>query len=283
MVEGALLNDGGKTATSGNGDNMGNAPTWLNDVPQDLRGEKSLQQIPDIPTLAQNYLSQIRYNVGAIKMPTDKSTPEEISTYLDKLGRPQSPDKYTRLDTSTLPEGMEVHEDSINEFYKAAHEAGLTNEQATKVMQWFHQDAIKDNEDEQALRKQQHADSESALKKEWGKAYNDKMALANTAFDALTTEAERKHFVQMKLNNDVNLVRFFARLGEKMHEDRSIDGSDSRQSFIMTPQEARNKITSIKADPKHPYNTIKGMGDPVAHAEAVEEMAKLVELAYPTQ
>ena len=59
-----------------------------------------------------------------------------------------------------------------------------------------------------------------------------------------------------------------------------IVGGGGRQGFMMSPAEAKSQIANMKRDPNF-LASYQDQGH-IAHKESVAEMAKLYELAYPS-
>ncbi len=67
----------------------------------------------------------------AVKVPGEEATAEDWNAFYDKMGRPESPDKYElKLNTEAVPQDFPYDEKSAIEFRTWAHEAGLNPKQA---------------------------------------------------------------------------------------------------------------------------------------------------------
>ncbi len=74
---------------------------WLEQVEKSLRGHESLREINDVNHLTQTFIKEREGRVklegdlkGTIKVPGEKSTPEEISAYRKATGVPDKPEGY---------------------------------------------------------------------------------------------------------------------------------------------------------------------------------------------
>jgi hypothetical protein len=251
---------------------------WKETIPQEYKGEACLQNIPDFGSLVKSYVHSQKRLGSAINIPGQNATDEEKSEFLKKLGRPESPDKYTLPDFSKLPEGLKPNENFVKALATAAYSRGLNNDQHMGILQEilkFEVDAAKQSEVEEQNDMKQRTE---ALRKEFGSAYDQRVGLAKKTFETFAASGEREEF-DKRYGNDPLIIRMFSRMGERLLEDRSIDGTGGRGSLTLTPEEARMEIAKIRADANHPYNNRKFDGTK-ERTEAVEHMNRLYEYTY---
>ena len=69
---------------------------WLQQVPEDIRGEAALQTVPDIGTLAKNYLNAEKL-IGQQRLPAPQTSwgDKEWGEFYSKIGRPEKPEGYS--------------------------------------------------------------------------------------------------------------------------------------------------------------------------------------------
>jgi len=68
---------------------------WKDSLPDDLKGEKALESIQDIPGLVKSYVhAQKMIGSDKIPVPNKYATDEDWQAVYSKLGRPESPDAY---------------------------------------------------------------------------------------------------------------------------------------------------------------------------------------------
>jgi len=95
---------------------------WRSNIPEEIRGHKSLQHINDVGALAKSYVhAQSMIGADKVVVPGKSATPDEWNEFYARLGRPESPDAYE------LPqqEGAEVNPDMSNWYKQMAHEIQL--------------------------------------------------------------------------------------------------------------------------------------------------------------
>lgn len=153
-----------------------NPPDWKSSLPDDIRGDPSLEVIKDIPSLAKSYVhAQKLVGMDKIPVPAKDAKPEAWNEFYTKLGKPEAPDKY-ELPTVEYPEGYPVNGDIVNEFRTKAHELNLLPAQVKALYEWYTTkelatwDAAGSVNKEEAEKFQR--ESEAEMKKEWGDAYD---------------------------------------------------------------------------------------------------------------
>lgn len=130
---------------AGGGDEGAGAVSWLDALPEDLRGHEALKAMDSPEAL--------------------------VKAHLDLLGKqPQVPEDYTLA----LPEGIKADEGLMRAFKATAKQAGLTQDQAQAVAN-VHAEFIK-VQNEQWAREMTAA--EDSLRKTWGADFDTNLARA---------------------------------------------------------------------------------------------------------
>jgi hypothetical protein len=274
------MTDSNASAEGGQGGTTGGAtgaatppPNWIDGIGDaDLKGWAQNKGFKE-PADALNSYRNLEKLMGADKagrtvmLPAKWDDPKEVGAFYEKLGVPKDPTGYK------LPDGADP------EMAKWApsvfHKAGLTPRQAEALTAEWNQMVGGRTEAMKAAYEAKIAEDGAALKSEWGAAYNDKLARAQSAAKALGVKPE----VIDKLENTLghgDLMRFFATIGEKMGEDQSVDGKGQGSfSGAKTPEQARAEITTLRADPEFTRRYVAG------DAEAKQRMEQLHKWAYP--
>jgi hypothetical protein len=256
-------------------------------LPERVRTDPSFRDIKSFENLAESFVNAQRL-VGAdkatiLQIPKDDDAKAWADFYA-KTGRPEKPEGYK---IPKRADGKEYDADSQG-FQKAMvpklHEAGLSQRQIDMLVPAWN--AVFDNADT-ARADADAADrtkAETALKAEWGTAYDDKLKLAQSAINHYAgelkiTDAVLAELDSTKLGNTPGLAKMLAHLGAQLKEDGLIGKGDAGFAAALSPAEARQQINAMASDetakkalldPKHPQ-----------HRETVERRAKLYEQAYP--
>jgi len=166
--------------------------------------------------------------IGADRMPTPKEdwTPEQWGEHYEKLGRPSTPEEY-KLDGIELPEGLPADNDGFKEFFKSAHESGLSQKQASEVVKFYMDDL--NNANQQAISQAQLEVQEcnESLRKEWG----DKMqGNVDRSLDMVKQIGEPSLLDAINnsgLGRNPAFIKFLATMSENYGEDNPRSGGKS--------------------------------------------------------
>jgi len=243
-------------------------------IPEDLRGEKSLDAIKDVPGLTKSYVEAQKMIGGSVRIPKEGATPEEWAEFHTKMGRPDDVAGYEFVKPE-LPAGVDWDEGLMDWFGKTAHDAGLSKGQANKLME-----AWNDNQFTQAHDGQKALGTEVRdLKDLWGDKYDGNVELGVRAVETLLPADEVKDFKQIidstGVGNRSVVLKMFAAMGNILKADGYIIGDG--HGGALGPESAKAKIAEINNDMKHPHN----VPDDPGHEEAVKEMTQLFKTAYP--
>lgn len=134
---------------------------------------------------------------------------------------------------AVFPEGTELDETVSADFSKLLNQVGATQEQAIELAKFGSQYAQNiltayQEQQEQAVVEKQQADYEHA-KKELGGKFDETVALAGKGIEALTKAVPelRKLLVDNHIDNNINMIKVFAVVGEMVQED---PGKGTRQA-----------------------------------------------------
>ena len=249
--------------------------SFVDTLPEDIRSESSLQNFTDAGQLAKSYIHAQRM-VGADKMPvpTKNFTDDDWKETFTKLGVPASPDKYDV--NYNLQEG--ATDQPVKDFISHAHTLGLLPQQLQGVLDYYgnlEQSSLDNAQKDQELNR---VNNETALRKEFGLAFDTKVNAANNVFKNFFAEelAEVKLQDGTSIGNHPGFIKALATMSEKISEDTISAGQESA-SGLLTPQEAQKEVSKIMGDPKHPY----WIKEHPNHDAAVKEVADLNGMIHP--
>jgi len=252
----------------------GSSADWRSGIDQEIAGDPSLADIKDLNGLAKSYINAQKM-VGADKvvLPGPDASPEEMSEFYTRLGRPESYD----FDKVELPEGFEHSEPMDQAMKTLMHETGLTNAQANKLYSGYLQ--YLGNEYKEAVSGNEQARSEwqVQLKKDLGKAFDESVDLSQRAAKELGGDELLKWFDETGQGDNPMFVKLFAKVGKMMSEAGAEPGEV--KSFELTPEAAEQEIARLQRDPNfmNQYTDKEAQG----HAEAIKKMEYLYGYAYP--
>ena len=134
----------------------------------------SLSPIKDVPNLAKAYINAQRL-IGTDKIPLPANpTDEDLDRIYGKLGRPADANGY-----DIAVDGHIVTEDVAKNFSDIAHKLRLNPEQASGIMQYYKSAVENSSQDFEQQNKETAEETQASLKKEWGKAYDQKIEQAS--------------------------------------------------------------------------------------------------------
>lgn len=269
---------------------------FLDSLPDDLKGEKCLHDFKDLTGLAKSYVNAQKMIGNSVRIPGEDAgeeqlsdfyekltkvpgvmrtpnpdDPDSLNDFLNKIGRPETPDGY-RLD---IPDGLDIEKEQLGSFLQDAHKIGLTNSQTNHLLQ-------KQLGAEAKAQEAFQAKSEEAiktLKEAWGSDFDTRLKGAQE----LASMYEEQYGTDMseliaQAGTNPALVQILADQAKTFTEQGVMKGSQ-KLNYGVTPSEARAQIDEIKGNRNHAYYDPNSPG----HEAAQQKMTKLYEIAYGEQ
>lgn len=224
------------------------APAWMNDLPDDLKGNANLAKLPDVAALAKEHVNaQALLGRKGMILPTEKDPPESWDGVWKAIGRPDKPDGYQ----FTKPEGFDGYSDEFaGKFRDAAHKAGLSAKQAAGLHDWW-VEGMKGMAGESAKAiEARDAEVAATIQKEWGSNAPAKMELVRRAATALGAKDEALGAIEKSLGNFAAL-QLLATLGENLREG-TLEGKAAGGVSVAQANAELAKQNAQMTDPKSP-------------------------------
>lgn len=244
--------------------------SFQNLIPEEYREEKSLQNFSNMNDFVKSYLhSQKLVGADKIPIPNKLATDDDWNAVYERLGRPQNPDGYTY----DLPQESKIDENTLKAFSEEAHRLGLLPQQAQGIMNYYNTLAEQSDKSFSMRDETAKAEAELELRKEFGPAYDVKIAQArNLATSTLGADFLRNTILEdgSTLGNNPQIVRAFAELASKMSEDAMVQGDVSSS---MTIKEIDNEIDTLTQPGSAYWDK-----NHINHKKAVDEVQRLYEL-----
>jgi hypothetical protein len=225
--------------------------SWRESLSPGLRNNPTLEQIPDLETLAKNHIN-VQKLIGAekIQRPQEDWTPEQFDEFYTKMGRPTDAADYD-LSNVEVPEGYPVDEGFQSTMIEKLHARGASQEMVAGILKDYYE--ITGGQIEQSTGDLQRTRESGMqdLRNEWGKSYDGNVDLAVRAFHAGAGEgfeqvADLRLADGGKLGDHPAIIKAFATLGGKMNEHGLVGGVAS--NYAMSPQQAGNERNKLMAD-----------------------------------
>ena len=241
---------------------------WKANLSDEIRADKSLENIKDIEGLAKSYVHAQKL-VGSDKIPVPNkfATDKDWDAVYEKLGRPADAAGY-KYD---LPEDQKIDEASLKNFSDQAHKLGLLPGQANGMVKFYNEMTAASLQESETTAVAAREASSSELKKEWGQAFDQKISqAANLAKSVGASELFNTNMADgTKLGDNPIMIKAFAELAGKMGEDNITQSSGPT---FQTPAQLEKEIGELTMpgsaywDKNHPN-----------HKLAVEEVLALRE------
>jgi hypothetical protein len=224
-------------------------PIWLEQLPQEMRGDTSLYGFKSIKDVVEAYKSKSE----SLTVPGENATADEWAAYNKAFGIPETADGYQLTKPANIPDEFYSPE-MAKAFADAAHANGITTISAHGLFKWWNgvqAQAI-------AAGAQAQEASKAALQTEWGNDFTANAEIAKRAFEKfggpdvakLLTEAR---IGAMALGDDPRFMRLFHGIGKAIMPDSAALGGEAG----LPAQE--NKTASQIAKEKYP--NMRGEGD----------------------
>jgi len=244
------------------------ASDWKASLSEEIRSDKSLENIKDVEGLAKSYVHAQKL-VGADKIPVPNkfATEKDWDAVYERLGRPNDPSGY-KYD---LPEDQNLDNEALKSFSDQAHKLGLLPGQANGVVKFYNDAMSKIQQDQESVAVAARENSTKELKQEWGQAYPQKISQASNLAKSVGASAlfDTNLADGTKLGDHPVMIKAFAELASKMGEDSITQSSGP---IYQTPAQLEKEIGQLTQvgsaywDKNHPN-----------HRAAVEEVLALRE------
>jgi hypothetical protein len=202
--------------------------------------------------------------VEPLLVPVADAGDEAWKKFYTAWGRPEKPDAYT---LPALPEGSSWNDPMVNGMRQVAHEAGLNQKEWEKVVSGY----VKLQQEQTAAVAQTMQTTETALRQEWGGAYNKRIGLAQRAIKTMGGDDVFEVVETSSLGNHPGFIRMMARIGEHLAEEGVIDATSGGS---VSKEQAMEMINQITASPEYLNPNAPN------HRQAVEKAQKLFEVVY---
>jgi len=226
------------------------AKSWKEAIPEDLRNDPNISKFTELEALAKSYVNATRMiGQDKVAVPNNNSTEDQWNEVYNKLGRPESPDKYKlEVKSDVVP----IDESAIKSFAENAHQLGLNNKQAQGILEFYKNSMEGSAQQNQVDMETAQANAEQELRKEWGGNYEANIkkagAVAKANMDATILDMQLKDGT--RLGDHPAIIKGFANIANLMSEDKLVS-TESENVSQGTDYEA--EISKIVNDRDGPY------------------------------
>ena len=203
--------------------------------------------------------------------------PEGVKSVFQKLGLPESPDKYDMK--VGLPKEAKVDEGFAKTMQSILHKSNLTDGQAKTLVAEYN--ALNTALAEQAAKDYElnvQADKQ-ALLDEWKGGHDRMMNRAKTAATSLGFTPELIDAIEKQVGYAAT-YKMFAEIGGKLGEDTLVTSNKNTDfAATLTPEEAKAQLATARSDPNH-IAALKDKSHP-GHKLAQEKENELFAIMFP--
>lgn len=226
------------------------AKSWKETISEEFRNDPNISKFTEIDALAKSYINATRMiGQDKVAVPNENSTDDQWNEVYNKLGRPESADKYKlEVKSETAP----LDENAIKQFAENAHQLGLNNKQAQGILEFYKNSMEGSIQQARIDTETAQANAEQELRKEWGRSYDENIkkagaiAKANMSEDILNMELKDG----TRVGDHPAVIKGFANIANLMSEDKLVS-TESENVDKGTDYEA--EISKIVNDRDGPY------------------------------
>ena len=226
------------------------AKSWKEAISEDLRNDPNISKFTELEALAKSYVNATRMiGQDKVAVPNNNSTEDQWNEVYNKLGRPESPDKYQlEVKSDVVP----LDESAIKSFAENAHQLGLNNKQAQGILEFYKNSMEGSAQQNQVDMETAQANAEQELRKEWGRAYEDNIkkagAVAKANMDANILDMQLKDGT--RLGDHPAIIKGFANIANLMSEDKLVS---TESESVSQGVDYNAEISKIVNDRDGPY------------------------------
>ena len=248
---------------------------WRSNIPEDIRGHKSLDTINDVGALAKSFINaQSMIGREQVPIPGKYATDDDWKAVDARLGRPETPAGYEL--ENNIAEGMTDMPEMLDGFRAAAHEVGLRPGQAQGLLNWYNEQMGGQVEVDSGQVDQIRENATMELKREYGPAFDDRISNASAVLQEFGQAdlADVQLADGSALGDHPEMVRMMVNVSQfisgKIGED-TLEGMKS--SGAMTPNDIEARIGEVIGKPgEGPYWERRHPGHEAAKAEVTRLM-----------
>lgn len=254
-------------------------------IPEEFKTADFWKSVKDTPDLVKQF-AHAQKLVGANKVvvPGDGAQPADWDAFYNKMGRPESHDKYA---VPNGPDGKPLlDKETADDFRDAAFKAGLSQRQFAAMTSLVAERVAAENGEHEAATKQSLSDFSRALHEQHGEKLPAILDQANRALTALGDEKLTELLTaDERLANHPSVINLLNRVATLMGEDtlRATGVSPSAHSSAGTALNALKQFESENSALLfHKNPEMLPFSEQSKRKVLIEERGRLFKSAYPS-
>ena len=226
------------------------AKTWKEAISEEFRNDPNIEKFTEIDALAKSYINATQMiGKDKVAVPNKNSTEDQWNEVYDKLGRPESADKYS---LNAKSEVVPIDEKAIKQFAENAHQLGLNNKQAQGILEFYKNNMEGMAQQAKVDTETAQAQSEQQLRQEWGREFESNVkkagALAKANMNPEILDMQLKD--GMRLGDHPEIIKGFAKIAGMMSEDKIVS---TESENVSSNTDVETEISDIMNNKDGPY------------------------------
>ena len=226
------------------------AKSWKETISEEYRNDPNISKFTEIDALAKSYINATRMiGTDKVAVPNQNSTEDHWNEVYDKLGRPESAEKY-KLEAKS--EVVPIEETAVKQFAENAHKLGLNNKQAQGILEFYKNSMEQTAKQTQIDAETAQAQAQQVLRQEWGKSYDANIqkaaSLAKANMKAEVLDLPMKD--GSRLGDNPDIIKGFAKIADMLSEDKIIS---TESENVNQGRDYDAEISQIINDKTGPY------------------------------
>ena len=223
--------------------------TWKDSISQEFREDPNISKFTEIDALAKSYINATKMiGQDKVAVPNENSTDDQWNEVYEKLGRPESADKY-KLDVQS--EIVPLDEGAVKSFAENAHKLGLNNKQAQGILEYYKNSMEGSEQQSRIDTETAQANAEQELRKEWGRSFDENLkkagSVAKANMDPEILDMQLKDGT--RLGDHPAVIKGFANIANLMSEDKMIGTDEDSATGGRNLDEEISKIVNDRDGP----------------------------------
>jgi hypothetical protein len=226
------------------------AKTWKEAISEEFRNDPNIEKFTEIDALAKSYINATQMiGKDKVAVPNKNSTEDQWNEVYDKLGRPESADKYS---LNAKSEVVPIDEGAIKQFAENAHQLGLNNKQAQGILEFYKNNMESMAQQAKVDTETAQVQSEQQLRQEWGREFESNVkkagALAKANMNPEILDMQLKD--GMRLGDHPEIIKGFAKIAGMMSEDKIVS---TESENVSSNTDVETEISDIMNNKDGPY------------------------------
>ena len=226
------------------------AKTWKEAISEEFRNDPNIEKFTEIDALAKSYINATQMiGKDKVAVPNKNSTDDQWNEVYDKLGRPESADKYS---LNAKSEVVPIDDNAIKQFAENAHQLGLNNKQAQGILEFYKNNMEGMAQQSKVDTETAQVQSEQQLRQEWGRDFESNVkkagALAKANMNPEILDMQLKD--GMRLGDHPEVIKGFAKIAGMMSEDKIVS---TESENVSSNTDVETEISEIMNNKDGPY------------------------------